>query len=117
MNCARGDWPKPKIVKNVFDIAKCQNVTALQKQYIEHCRKIVEDPDKEKRIKAKECVICFYSSKVGGSVLTYHMCESCGKEMSFVNTCVDVLCEDCAEKMRLCKHCGADMDMKLRRKL
>lgn len=31
-------------------------------------------------------------------------------------TNVDVLCVDCARRAQLCKHCGADIDLKNRRK-
>lgn len=120
MNCARGDWPKPEIVKAIkpaFDLVSCQNVTAIQKHYLEHCKEVVEDSKQSERLDEQECVVCFYSSRVGGSAITYHMCERCGKEMSFSNTCVDILCEECASEMGVCKHCGADMEMKIRRKL
>lgn len=91
--------------------------THMAQEYVEHCRRVVEDYNREKRLEVQECVYCFNSGHVGGSMITFADCALCGKEMSFGSTCTDVLCPECAKAHRLCKHCGADMELKKRRKL
>jgi hypothetical protein len=91
--------------------------TAHCMSYVEHCRRVVEDHDREKRLEKQECVHCFHSGHVGGSMSCRVLCGLCGKEMLFMSTCFDVLCPECAREHNLCKHCGADINLKKRRKL
>ena len=75
------------------------------------------DPEKVKRVEAQECMVCYYyTGRIGGSAMTTAECGLCETTKTFGNTCVDVLCEECAKKHNLCIHCGGDMDMKQRRK-
>lgn len=65
-----------------------------------------------------ECKACSYlfPDRIGGSAMTETVCGICEKPMLFGNTCTDVLCIECAELNLLCKHCGGDVDLKVRRK-
>jgi len=79
--------------------------------------KFSNDPEKRKRLEECLCPICYYEkSRIGGSAIRTVECV-CGKEMHFANTCTDNLCDDCAEDRGCCKHCGGDLNIKLRRKL
>jgi hypothetical protein len=100
-----------------FDLEEVRFRTTMQKSRLESFRKLLEDPDKEKRLADQECVICYYSGKIGGAAMTDSHCGICDTTMHFGSTNVDRLCTVCAEKHKLCKHCGADMDYKNRNKL
>lgn len=94
--------------------------THFNKDIIKHTLSLYEkfkkDPEKEQRYKEQECLVCYYrSGRVGGSVVTSTECGKCETLMHFGNTCVDVLCKKCAKELRLCKHCGGDIDCKNRR--
>jgi len=78
----------------------------------------IDDPDRVARLKKQECLLCFYAdSRIGGAAMTSSNCAGCNKQMGFGSTCVDLLCAECAKKLKLCHHCGADIDLKGRRKL
>jgi predicted RNA-binding Zn-ribbon protein involved in translation (DUF1610 family) len=78
----------------------------------------MQDKDQKERHEAQECPLCFYvSSRIGGAAMTTSNCAGCNKEMDFGSTYVDLLCPECAKALGLCKHCGADLDLKGRRKL
>lgn len=102
------------------DIATFQNNTWHSKDryaaIIERAAKLLADPDKANRVKASECVVCFYGSKIGGAAITSQPCGLCGEMMDFGSTCTDNFCLKCASEHSLCKHCGADVNLKTRRK-
>jgi hypothetical protein len=79
-------------------------------------------PKSEARAQRKEeclCAVCFYLDKyrVGGAAITNSNCSYCMKETFFSSTCTDDFCLECAQELKICKRCGADMDLKDRRKL
>ena len=80
-------------------------------------KKIDEDKEKERRLEQSECFLCFYEkSRIGGSACTQVQCAFCNKVLSSGTTNIDKMCVDCAKKAGLCKHCGADVNLKNRRK-
>jgi len=87
------------------------------KQTIELAENLQKDPDKKERLKASECIVCWYR---GGGMVTnacvHTSCKSCNKELWFGNSNTDEICIDCAKEHKLCKHCGADLEYKERRK-
>lgn len=87
-----------------------------KRHYVEMASKMELDPGKEQRIKKGECVACFYTSRIGGAMITTRACGLCGKSEVYSSTATDALCPECAKKHNLCKHCGGDIDMKARRK-
>lgn len=103
--------------EKLFDLIDCQQATTMTRSYIEHCRKVVDDADRLNRWKVQECQRCYYNGKVGGQMITHSKCKSCEKELQFPSTNVDRLCIECAREQQVCKHCGADMELKNRRKL
>ena len=97
-----------------------QSTTAQRRRYREHIIKLAEsfvrDKERNARLKSNECPSCYYSdTRIGGAAMTTCNCGACNKEMMFGSTCVDVLCPDCAKKLQLCKHCGADVDYRKRK--
>lgn len=77
---------------------------------------VTKDPKKDERIAACECIACFYSYGIGGAAITNRPCMSCGVNQLYGSTNTDVLCLDCANTHDLCKHCGGDLEMRVRRK-
>jgi hypothetical protein len=70
------------------------------------------DPQKQARKAQGLCKCCFYvnTSRWGGTAITFRNCAECGKEMSFGNTCTDILCNECAVSTNHCKYCGQKLD-------
>ncbi len=77
-----------------------------------------QDPSRDQRLKRHECLACYYvfPGRIGGASITKRPCMCCGQEQWYANTCTDVLCLTCAQAKELCKHCGADMHLRTRRK-
>jgi hypothetical protein len=110
-----------KIKRNI-DFYKVINRTSINKERVNNvisfAEKFKNDPDKKERLDKQECLVCFYQDKrAGGAAMVDTECGYCKKPMTFSSTCVDVLCHDCAVKLGLCHHCGADINLENRRKL
>lgn len=71
-----------------------------------------EDPHKLVRQGEMLCRHCYYimTDGIAGQAFTTAHCANCGKEIDFVTTDTDDLCEKCANELNVCKHCGAKMD-------
>lgn len=102
--------------KRKFDLCNVLTSTSWAQEYVDKCKLIVEDPDKVLRLEAQECVVCFYNSRLGSAVVTDRPCCLCEIMLYCGSSCIDRLCKDCAEKYKLCKHCGADINLRNRRK-
>lgn len=110
-----------KAIKKRCDNATIEHSTWSAKIRIDRtigmAEKYKTDPDKKERLEYNLCPVHYYNEdRVGGAVITKIECAICGKELSFSNTCVDMLCDKCASELNLCKHCGGDIDAKKRRK-
>ena len=107
--------------KQTVDNASVANATWRAGEGIKRTQKLSEqfttDPERSERLEKQECMACFYCpSRIGGAAVTVGVCGLCDKEEVFGNTCVDVLCKDCANRHDLCIHCGGDIESKQRRK-
>lgn len=95
-----------------FDIKEVQYRTNLQKLRINKYLAVIKDAGKKSRLENQECVICYYDNPIGAAVMTQSACALCGYIMCHYSSATDMLCIACAQKNRLCKHCGADIDLK-----
>lgn len=84
-------------------------------EVMERAFQLSADPSKVYRLQIQECRFCYYSSKVGGAAMTEATCKNCEKIMSFGSTCTDKLCKECAQKLKVCRHCMADIDLKIKK--
>lgn len=77
------------------------------------------DAHADARKASQQCPRCFYLRQgiVSGQAFTRAVCESCGENMTFATTDTDLLCLNCAVTYGCCKHCGADFNMRQRKKL
>lgn len=85
--------------------------------YIAAGQQMDDDPEKLKRRREQLCRWCHYAaSRIAGQAFTDRQCGICEKEMTFSTTDTDVVCPACATKHELCKHCGADQELRPQRK-
>lgn len=77
----------------------------------------LSDPECDKRWASVQCVVCYYGTRIGGAAMTKSYCGHCQMGMVFNSTSTDKLCPACAVQLDLCKHCGAGIDLKLKRTL
>ena len=86
------------------------------KEWIELAEEASKDTRKALRLEICECKACFYSSRIGGNVITTRACAICGRDRTYESSATDVLCLGCATENKLCAHCGGDLEMRVRRK-
>lgn len=88
------------------------------KQFQVQLERWILDPDRDARRAAGACVVCYYGrGRVGGAAMTTANCRVCNVKMQFGSTAVDGLCQSCARRLNLCKQCGSDRELLLRRRL
>lgn len=84
---------------------------------LRRAKELQEDPRKEERLKKHECKACFYlRGRIGAAAMTRQDCGICGKEQMFGSSCTDVICPECAKANQLCRRCGADLELRTRRR-
>ena len=109
------------IYRRRLDKGPIEHANNSHKQSFEYYRRMVDafvnDPRKDERLAEELCISCFYNkSRIGGARCTSNQCAFCDTVLHSGNTCVDVMCLDCAKKTGLCRHCGCDLELKNRRK-
>lgn len=82
---------------------------------IDLAMKLEHDPEKHNRVQSCLCRMCYYGSRIGGAAITAEACMCCGEEQTYGSTNTDALCLNCAKTTGLCKHCGADIELRVRR--
>lgn len=107
--------------RQIVDQCSVERATDNAKSYIqvtmEQALNATNDPRKSERLAKQECVYCFYMrSGIGGAVLSDRQCGLCDKLVHSCNTAVDTICQECAKAHELCKNCGADIKLRIRRK-
>jgi len=84
---------------------------------LQEAESIKTDDDKKNRLEKSECKMCFYrKGRIGGCAMTEQPCGICGIPVMYGSTCTDVLCLNCAKEHELCKHCGADRELRANRR-
>jgi hypothetical protein len=111
-----------KARKGILSIGNVANATGRGKRYVDNilltAKKLSSDLERDKRLDECLCLSCYYlpGSRFGGASITTRDCASCDKTMNFSSTATDLLCKPCAKENTLCLRCGADIDLKVRRK-
>lgn len=103
-----------------IDAVSVERETARQKDTVRYFakryRETTDDPHREQRLKKMQCVVCYGGGRIGGAACSSTNCGGCGETIHSGSTCLDVLCLACALRLQLCTHCGADIELKRRRK-
>ncbi len=104
-----------------FDLEDIRFRPSMQKSrvvdYVNIVNNLTTDPEKKQRLHQQECVCCYYISVMAGQGFTESNCYNCDVLMSFSTTSQDKLCNNCATVFKVCKHCGADINYKMRNKI
>ena len=109
---------KPKIDRASIE-RTTNEVASYVRALIERAEAMKDDDDRRNRLDVSECVYCYApygAGRQGGTKTTQLECGLCSTIIYSGTTNCDVLCVECARKNGLCKHCGADVDLKVRRK-
>lgn len=78
---------------------------------------LTKDPDKTKRIAARQCLTCHYITgyRIVGRMFTAWHCRICMEPQPLrPDTGVPLTCHQCSLVHNLCVSCGASMDLLLR---
>ena len=108
--------------KGILSRANVAHATGNGKRHVDNAllaaKKLSNDEDRKERLEKSQCLSCFYlfKTRMGGASFTHRDCAGCDKDMLFSSTATDLLCLDCASKNCLCARCGADLELKERRK-
>jgi hypothetical protein len=108
--------------KGILNIGNVVLATNNGKRHVHNAllvaKKLSADEDKAERLSKCLCLSCFYlfKERMGGAVMTSRACAQCDTQMQFASTATDLLCLSCATDNSLCSRCGADIDLKERRK-
>lgn len=120
-------YPKKRLEgQKLLDQIKERNFR--NKERIQSARMVVlqlendKYPKSEARLQRTEeclCTCCFYLERyrIAGCAMTDSNCTYCGEVTHFSSTATDDFCLKCAKELKICKRCGADIDLKDRRKL
>jgi hypothetical protein len=89
--------------------------TSLNLKRVENARRLIEgfekDLDKEERLKAQLCRVCYYQPPRGSlQAFTNSDCGHCGTTMTFATSHTDELCMRCACMTESCKECAGEMN-------
>lgn len=85
--------------------------------FLERAAQAEFDLKQEAREEAGECRYCFYyDGKMRSASVTRRPCACCEVVLHSANTAIDMLCLTCADKHKLCVHCGADRELRVRRR-
>lgn len=100
-----------------FNLYHVEVATSTALGYVRRCQKVVDDADRVERITQQKCKFCFYAGKMVLNAFDKKPCKICGTEIVSSHIPADSLCVECAIKHKLCRDCGADLELKSRRKL
>lgn len=94
-----------------------QRSRSLVQSLLETARRIDADEDRDARLKKMLCKACHYPSRLAGQAITCRRCAGCGSEEVYSSTDTCVLCRPCAVQSELCRRCGGDLHMRVRRRV
>ena len=103
---------EPATMSNTMMSRSTYRAVARVKEWVYMAEMVTHDTRKTDRMARHECRACFYAPRIGGAAMVWRPCMSCGVDVVFRSTATGVLCELCAVKHSLCKHCGGDVEMR-----
>lgn len=107
-----------KAVMDITNMVRASSISNHRCQdLVKRAEKVANDTEKEARLNAQLCKACHYFERIGGQAFTMRPCMSCGSEEKYSSTVTDVLCKSCAKEGDLCKRCGGDLEMRVKRRI
>lgn len=113
--------PTAQSVKEIFDTKSATNEWTARarlriENYLRRAAVLHDDGQRARRLAAQECRYCYYlrGDRIVGWSFTDYTCGICGSKQSWSNTGVPKLCEKCAKEHKLCRSCGADLELEHR---
>jgi len=97
---------KPPTLDRVFIETRTEASKARVRETLDLAKRLRTDPDRKKRVERAVCKNCYYLPMFAAAGTVETQCANCSKPQLFTSLSVDVLCEGCAAKLGLCKHCG-----------
>jgi hypothetical protein len=110
---------EPAVIDQCFIETRTYSGSCCRTAILDRAEFIRTDSKRGERLAAMNCVLCFPgygASGIGGAAMTSRECGLCPEIITSGNTNIGVLCLKCAKDNGLCKKCGADIDLKARRK-
>lgn len=107
---------RPLLMSKGTLIGATERAKQRVQDWIDLANAATNDTRHAQRIASHECKACFYSSRMGGAAITTRNCMCCSQPQTYGSTNTDVLCLPCAKEGSLCKHCGADLELRTRRR-
>lgn len=116
------DCIEPGPAAATFDIERVREATRRSSFHVQsvvkRAIKAGGDTQKSARLSRLQCPACFYlRNPVSGNSFAPYVCEGCGQEHQHHNTAVPRLCRECASTFGACRSCGADLELRDRKKL
>lgn len=102
------------------DLTSIQRETLYKKRLVDSWTKKITalntDSQQSERLAESICICCWYvySDRIGGAAITTQPCGICNSIQQYSSTATDVLCKTCAITHKLCKRCGADVNLENR---
>lgn len=104
-----------------FSAYSCLFQTSQNKAHIDGMKRRLtrfnEDPERDRRLERGECKFCYYlAGRIGGQAMTTSSCLVCEERILNSSTCIGKICVPCSQEHNLCTHCGADIELRSRRR-
>ena len=95
--------------------------TTNKLEYVEFTRERLKnfdsDSNKENRLKEQECKYCYYMRDgIATQAFVEWVCGICNTKQHWHNGAHPRVCRECATKHNLCMYCGADIDLREKRR-
>ncbi|MCL4525220.1 MAG: hypothetical protein M1492_01750 [Gammaproteobacteria bacterium] len=111
----RPDYPRRAMTPDRMESWTYQSKSRMD-SIIKLARNLETDPEREQRAQKCLCRMCYYGSRLGGAAIKSESCMCCGVVQTYGSTNTDALCLPCAQEMGLCKHCGGDRELRVKRR-
>jgi hypothetical protein len=106
-----------QVTQSFVESKTAQNLRSIER-ITRHAAAMADDLSWKHRQALHQCRACYYSAefRIAGQAITNTQCGICHVPLQFPSTDVDTVCAACAKKHDLCRHCGADRELRKNRR-